>query len=77
MHMAPHDPQDGELFVQMISATEITPHNEDPLEDVFGSDSDSPISSHKTDWMPESRTHRTSSASKQNILPLAIVKALR
>ncbi|KAI0124756.1 essential protein Yae1 [Xylariales sp. AK1849] len=43
MHLARQDPQDEDLRIQMVSATEPMQHAGDPLEDVFGSDSESPM----------------------------------
>lgn len=43
MHMAQHDPLDEDLRIQVISSGETLRQIEDPLDDVFGSDSGSPI----------------------------------
>ncbi|KAH8662186.1 hypothetical protein BX600DRAFT_437601 [Xylariales sp. PMI_506] len=45
MHMAPQEPRDEDLMIQMISATQPVV-TEDPLDDVFGSDSESPAFGH-------------------------------
>ncbi|KAK6069689.1 hypothetical protein SCUP515_08870 [Seiridium cupressi] len=43
MHMAPHDSRDEDLRIQLVSAGETPRPLNDPLDDVFGSDSGSPI----------------------------------
>lgn len=43
MHMAPKETRDEDLMIQIVSSTEPTQQAEDPLDDVFGSDTGSPV----------------------------------
>ena len=42
MHVAPHEHQDEDVFVQMGGTTQPAADGADPLDDVFGSDTESP-----------------------------------